>query len=211
MLNKTLYVKPGLPHILNVKHIKATEMKEIACNWTPQLIVEVIKSVIWPLSILLIALILLLITLIFRSGIIKSIRSFFSKNSIAELSASPSGFSAKFVTAKQSLETLESGNSSSVALPENMAIEAIKERHVQATTEFSIELFNSIKTHIKALNIPPEEAQEILIKELSLLQSALRYLDINKVLFRSQFNLFYIMSNHYCPVKNQIIPIVYIN
>ncbi|MGP9768819.1 hypothetical protein ACT3UM_24175, partial [Halomonas sp. AOP13-D3-9] len=53
-----------------------------------------------------------------------------------------------------------------------------------------------IQTHIAALNISPEETINVLAQEVSLLQSAIRYFDINKVLFRSQFNLFSIMANN---------------
>jgi len=164
-------------------------MEELSCNWTPQLIVEVIKSVVWPITILLIG-------LKFRSGLFESIRNFFSKNTVSEVSASASGVSAKFVAAKQSNESKESSGTSSVSLPENMSVETIRKRHEQNKTEFSEELYKAIKTHLSALDLSPEEEVEILAKEASQLQSAVRYFDINKVLFRSQFNLFSIMRDN---------------
>lgn len=164
-------------------------MEKFACTWTPQLIVELIKSVVWPLT-------LLLIGLKFRSGLFESVRNFFSKNSVSEVSASASGVSAKFVAAKQSTESKESSGTSSVSLPENMSAESIRKRHEQNKTDFSEELYKAIKTHLLALELSPEEEIEILAEEASQLQSAVRYFDINKILFRSQFDLFSIMSNN---------------
>lgn len=164
-------------------------MEELICNWTPQLIVELVKALVWPLT-------LLLFGLKFRSGIYESIRNFFSKNTVSEVSATTSGLSAKFVAAKQSSEAKESAGTSAVSLPENMSAEAIKKRHEQNRTDFSEVLYKAIKTHLSAINLSPDEEVEILAREASLLQSAIRYFDINKVLFRSQFNLFSTMSNN---------------
>ena len=164
-------------------------MEELTCNWTPQLIVELIKSVVWPLT-------LLLIGLKFRSCLIESIRNFFSKNTVAEVSATASGVSAKFVAAKQSTEPKESGGRSAISLPQNMSVEAIREVHEQNKTDFSEELYRAIKTHLSFLELNTNEQVEMLAKEASLLQSTIRYFDINKALFRSQFNLFSIMKNH---------------
>lgn len=164
-------------------------MDELICSWTPQLIVELVKAVAWPIA-------LLLIGLKFRSGIHEAIRNFFSKNTVSEVSATASGVSAKFIAAKQSLEAKESAGTSAVSLPENMSAEAIKKRHEQNRTDFSEELYKAIKTHLSAIKLSPEEEVEILAREASQLQSAIRYFDINKVLFRSQFNLFSVMSNN---------------
>ena len=62
--------------------------------------------------------------------------------------------------------------------------------HLEYRTEYSNELFLRIKQHIDALGIDDEKKIKLLETEASLLQSALRYFEINKVLFRSQFNLF---------------------
>jgi hypothetical protein len=164
-------------------------MEELVCNWTPQLIVEIIKIVAWPLTVLI-------ITLKFRVSLGESIRNFFSKNSVSELSATTTGVSAKFIIAKQSSEAKESAGSRSVILPENMTLETINEKHAQAATEFSEELYKTIKNHINVLDLTPEEKVELLAKEASILQSVVRYFDINKVIFRSQFNLFSMMSSN---------------
>ncbi|NDV93090.1 hypothetical protein GTH32_18130 [Alteromonas sp. 345S023] len=164
-------------------------MEELSCNWTPQLIVEVIKSIVWPVTVLLIG-------LKFRTVFFDSISNFFSTNTVSELSASTSGLSAKFVAAKQSIGSKKSSGASSVSLPENMSLESIAKRHEHNRTDFSEETFKAIKTHLSALALSPEEEVEILAKEASLLQSAIRYFDINKVLFRSQLNLFFSMKSN---------------
>lgn len=164
-------------------------MTELTCNWTPSLIVEFVKAIAWPATVLLIG-------VSFRSRVIDSVRGFFSKNTVSEVSATTTGLSAKFVAAKQSLEAKETSGASAVSLPENMGAEAIKERHAQSHTEFSEQLYNAIKTHVAALNVSQEGIIDLLIREASLLQSAIRYFDINKVLFRSQFNLFSNMSEN---------------
>jgi hypothetical protein len=153
------------------------------CSWPPELVVELIKIVVWPIVVLLIG-------FRFRSGISESLRTFLNRNTVSEVSATASGVSAKFVAAKQSTEALESGGSKVVNLPETMSVEAISERHEFQKTEFSEELFRAIKTHLSALDITIEEKLDIVARETSLLQSATRYFDINRVLFRSQFNMF---------------------
>ncbi|OYD24986.1 hypothetical protein [Oceanimonas baumannii] len=164
-------------------------MEDPICNWTPQLIVELIKNVAWPIVVLVIG-------VRFRGDVSAAIRKFFTRNTVSEVSATTSGVSAKFVAAKQSSETLETAGSNSVSLPKNMGIEAIRERHLQQKTEFSEDVYSAINTHLSALNISDPEKTELLMRELSLLQCAIRYFDINKVLFRSQFNLFSIMANN---------------
>ena len=164
-------------------------MEEIASSWTPQLLVELTKGVIWPV-------VLLIVCLFFRGQATEAIKSFLSKNEVSEVTASVSGFSAKFVAAKQTSETVESGSAKSVSLPASMSIEAIKARHSQYETEFSNEILQAIKGHIDSLSVSREEVVGILIKEISLLQSAMRYFDINKVIFRSQYNMLTNMANN---------------
>lgn len=184
-------------------------MEQLTCNWNPQLIVELIKAIAWPLTVLIVG-------IKFRSGIFESVRNFFSKNRVTELSATTSSVSAKFTAEKQSSEVRESAGTSAVSLPDNMSLDAIRKRHEQSSTEFSEEIYKAIKTHLTALKLPQAEEIEILTKETSLLQSAIRYFDINKVIFRSQFNLFSIMfsnggyiskadvQNHFANIKKLV-------
>lgn len=164
-------------------------MEDLACSWSPNLIVELIKSIAWPAVVLLIG-------FSFRTRIFDIARSFFSKNMVSEISATVSGVSAKFVAAKQSIEVLEAASSNTANLPKNMSIEAIKERHELYKTEFSEELYQAIIKHASSLDVDNEVKIELLAREASLFQSAIRYFSINKVLFRSQYNLFYMMSGN---------------
>ncbi|MDQ5206292.1 hypothetical protein RCD90_22575 [Klebsiella pneumoniae] len=158
-------------------------MVDLACSWSPTLIVDLIKSIVWPAVVLLIG-------FSFRVRIFDVVRSFLSKNTVSEISASVSGVSAKFMASKQSLEVLETSNSDTVKLPKNMDFEAIRERHEQHKTEFSDELYQAISKHVYSLEVDNEVRIDLLVREASLLQSAVRYFQINKVLFRSQYNLF---------------------
>ena len=164
-------------------------MENEVCSWTPALIADLVKGVAWPL-------VALVIGIGFRTRISEAARSFFSTNTVSEVSASPTGLSAKFVAAKQTSETLDAGGSNATNLPRTMSIDAVRERHNQHLTEFSDELYRAVTAHLDALTIGEEEKIELLAREISLLQSAIRYFDINKVLFRSQFNLFSLMSNN---------------
>ncbi|EKF9299185.1 hypothetical protein O1D55_003516 [Vibrio cholerae] len=155
-------------------------MNEELCFWTPQILVELIKAIIWPLTIIILG-------FKFKAGISESLKRFFSRNNVAEVSASVTGISAKFVVEKQVSEVKESA--SSMALPDNMTLEAVRDRHDKSHTELSEALYRTIKSHLDALKLDQDEQVELLSRELSILQSGIRYFEISKVLFRSQFNL----------------------
>ena len=165
------------------------EVQEIvrqATSWTPELIVSLIKEVVWPITILVLG-------WRFRGSVTSALSNLFSKSKISELSAGATGVTAKFIAAQQSAESKEESDVKTAVLPEGADYESLKSRHKEQNTEFSLDLFENIKRHIDALGVSDPEKIELLSKELSLLQAALRYLDINKVLFRSQFDLFNIM------------------
>ncbi len=173
-------------------------MEQLTCSWSPELIVELIKVLTWPLVVLIIG-------FKTRAGLFELFRNFFSKNRVTEVSASASGVSAKFAAEKQSSEARESAGTNAVSLPENMELDAIKKRQEKSSTEISEELYKSIRTHLAVLNISQEEEIEILAKETAILQSAVRYFDINKVIFRSQYNMFSIMAeNNGVASKNEV-------
>lgn len=158
-------------------------MAGLSCSWSPTLIVDLIKNIAWPVVVLFIG-------FSFKARLLEVIRSFFSKNTVSEISATISGVSAKFMAARQSTETLERTNSSSVTLPEGMSVESVKETHEKNKTEYSEKLYQSIIKHVATLDINDEEKIQLLSREVSVLQSAMRYFEINKVLFRSQYDLF---------------------
>ncbi|UAY97098.1 hypothetical protein [Dickeya dadantii] len=164
-------------------------MEDLACSWSPKLIVDLIKSIAWPVVVLLIG-------FSFRIRIFDVVRSFFSKNTVSEISATVSGVSAKFMASKQSTEVLETSNSNAANLPKFMSVEAIRKRHEQQKTEFSDEICQDIIKHVSSLDIDNEVKIDLLSREVSLCQSVVRYFEINKVLFRSQYNLFYIITSN---------------
>ncbi|WP_105738425.1 hypothetical protein [Cronobacter dublinensis] len=164
-------------------------MADLICTWTPKLIVELVKTLAWPVVVILIG-------AGFYNKITGAIRFFFSKNTVSEVSASTSGVSAKFVTAQQSFDATPSVRSSAADLPDEMSLEAINARHESYKTEFSEEIYQRITKHLNALKISGEEKIDLLSRDLSIMQSGLRYFEINKLLFRSQFNMLMKISNN---------------
>lgn len=164
-------------------------MKDLACSWSPNLIVELIKGIVWPLVVLLIG-------FSFRIRIFELARSFFSKNTVSEISATVSGLSAKFIAAKQSTEILETARANAFNLPKMMSAESIRERHEQDKTEFSEEIYQVVIEHALSLSIDNESKIELLAREVSIFQSVVRYFQINKVLFRSQYEFFYTITGN---------------
>ncbi len=158
-------------------------MEDLACSRSPKLIADLIKSIAWPVVVLLIG-------FSFRTQIFEVVSSFFSKNMVSEISATVSGVSVKFVAAKQSIEVLETASSNAANLPNNMSVETIREKHERRKTEFSEELYQALIKHVSSLDIDNEVKVELLSREILIFQSAIRYFDINKVLFRSQYNFF---------------------
>lgn len=164
-------------------------MEDLVCSWSPKLIVELIKSIAWPVVVLIIG-------FRFRTRIFEVVSSFFSKNTLSEISATLSGISAKFIAEKQTVEVLESSNSNLASLQKNTSIEAIRIHHEQFKTEFSEELYQIILKQASDLDTDNEIKIDLLAREISLLQSAVRYFEINKVLFRSQYDLFYTIASN---------------
>jgi hypothetical protein len=153
-----------------------------SCDWTPELIVSMISEIIWPLTILIIG-------WKFRGGISGVLTNFFSKNDIAEVSASATGITAKF-TAIQEQASISSSAYGSNSLPDGADYASLAEIHRKHETEFSKKLKAENDRHVSLLEIDDKTKIDLLTEELSLYQSALRYADINKALFRSQYDLF---------------------
>ncbi|ESN54630.1 MULTISPECIES: hypothetical protein [Enterobacter cloacae complex] len=164
-------------------------MSELICTWTPKLIVELVKNMAWPIVVLLIG-------IGFHNKISGAIRFFFTKNTVSELSASTTGLSAKFVAAQQSLDPISSVSTHATDLPDEMSVEAIRTRHLLYKTEFSEEIYQRVMKHLLALNIDDKEKVELLARDISIIQSGVRYNEINKLLFRSQYNMFCNMANN---------------
>jgi len=160
----------------------ATKVEQIISgSWTPEVIVSLIGEVAWPL-------VLIILGWRFKSGIIDGVGKFFSKNNVTEVSATTTGLTAKFKEAQQSAKSKESVNES-VAIPEGTSYSELIKRQESHSSEHSLQLYEHIKNHVGSLKLDSDSAIELLSKELSLLQAGLAYFDINKTLFRSQFDL----------------------
>jgi len=152
-------------------------------NWTPSLIVSLIKEVIWPITVLILG-------LRFKNNIAESISKFFSKNAVTEVSATATGVTAKFQATQQSTKSKEIVHSEGNQLPDGQDYESIKKYHEENSSNFSQNIVKDIQKHLTDLNITNEQKIELLTNELSLSRAALQYFEINKILFRSQFDLF---------------------
>jgi hypothetical protein len=149
--------------------------------WTPEIIVNLVGELAWPIAIIILG-------WRFRAGIINAVSNFLSNNNVSEISASATGVTAKFKEAQQSAE-IKGNTTKQSDLPEGASLDELKERQAKNSTEFSLEQYTHIKNHVASLGVDDEEKIELLSKELSLVQVGLRFFHINKVLFRSQFDL----------------------
>lgn len=152
-----------------------------SCSWSPALIVELLKVIAWPLTVLLLA-------VRFRTPLVEGARKFFAKRSLTEVSAGATGISAKFEPDRQVAHSAETGTARTTALPQSMTLESIRKNHTDYETEFSRDLYTAITNHLSALNLAPDAAIELLAKDNSLLQAALRFYEINRIIFRSQYD-----------------------
>lgn len=142
---------------------------------------------VWPITILL-------SFYLVRNQISAPFSQFFSKNTVSEISASATGVTAKFVNKQLSTESNALAENP-LNLPQELSADSIKERHRLNQSEFSEKLYNAIQIHLSALNLPEKEQIDILMHEASLLQAAVHYFDLNKMIFRSQFDLLYKVFN----------------
>ncbi len=169
----------------------STEIQEViqcAFDWSPELIIKLISEVAWPIVVLILG-------WRFKRGILSASSSFFNKNDVTELSASATGVTAKFKAAQQKAEITEESSSSKTAVPIGGDYDSVIKKHNQQTTEYSDEIFESIKSHVDSLGVTDDIKIDLLSKEASILQAALRFNSINQVLFRSQYDLFNIMPD----------------
>ncbi|WP_039045941.1 hypothetical protein [Plesiomonas shigelloides] len=173
-----------------------------ACSWEPKYIVELIKSVAWPL-------LLLVLIFPFKGQLNKLLLNFLGRLKISEFSLGPTGATIKLEQQAVSNRTLSAmienyvpdtvstekvSNSSS--LPDDMSAAAIKNKQRDSQTQYSNVIFEAVKDHVSLMDITSDEKIDLLSREVSLLQSAVRYIEVNKVIFRSQFNLLYKINHN---------------
>ncbi|MGR5250180.1 hypothetical protein ACPV4Z_17075 [Vibrio aestuarianus] len=156
--------------------------KSVELFWSAADIVRLLEVVAWPIASITIAVLL-------RGKISQVFQSLFNNRSVTEVSAA--GFSAKFSDSKQASTAPENIKENAVA-PTSVGKDAaeILERQKLNETKFSRSLLNNLKTHRESLKLTSEQAIELVEKELSLTQARAYFVDLNRVLYRSQFNLF---------------------
>ena len=162
------------------------EVSQQVSDWSPELIIDLVSEIAWPIVVLILGWKL-------RGSITTAVSSFLKRNDVTEVSAGATGVTAKFKAAQQKAEITEENSPSNNITPIGGNYDSVVEKHKQQTTEFSDELYESIKAHVDALDVSDANKIDLLSKEASILQAALRFNFINQVLFRSQFDLFNVM------------------
>lgn len=153
----------------------------MSASWTPELIVELVRVVIWPVSLILL---FIAVRFVFRFPL----SNFFSKNTLAELAATTTGVVLKFNQAPvQQLDIKDSALSDKFT--EGADIDLIKKVLDQNSTEYSKENYKILKKHFETSGITEEDKVDLLAKDLSITRSINLYLTINNLIFRSQFDL----------------------
>lgn len=152
------------------------------CTWTPEIFTEFLKAIIWPITVIVLA-------IYYRSGLTKTIINFLERNNVKELKAGSGGISATFEKADQNIKSIDLANSGNSVSLEHDSFEAIQKKHTESKTEFSEILLSSIRKHVDSLGIDDSQKIELLTTEVSLLQSAIQFFQVNKAIFRSQYEL----------------------
>lgn len=165
-------------------------------DWSPELIIDLFSEIAWPIVVLILG-------WKFRGSISNAVSIFLNRNDVTEVSAGATGVTAKFKAAQQKAEITEENSPSNNITPIGGDYDSVVEKHKQQTTEFSDELYESIKAHLDALNIDDASKIDLLSKEASILQATLRFNFINQVLFRSQFDLFNLMPEDGSVITDQ--------
>lgn len=141
-----------------------------------ELVVSGISHVAWPATVLTLG-------LVFRGGIKSGFEKLFSRSSLKEFKAGAAGISATFEADRQiSAETS--------VLPQGQDYEELIARQQGQETPYSQRLYKNVVAHLNALGIDDQSKIDLLSKEVSLLQSSVQCLNVARVLFRSQFELF---------------------
>ncbi|HCD1288924.1 TPA: hypothetical protein I7691_RS21985 [Vibrio parahaemolyticus] len=172
--------------------------KSVELFWSAADIVRLLEVVAWPIASIIIAVLL-------RGKISQVFQNLFSNTSVTEVSAA--GFSAKFSESKQASTAPEDIKENAVA-PTSVGNDAaeIIERQKLNETKFSRSLLINLKNHRESLKLTSEQAIELVEKELSLTQARAYFVDLNRVLYRSQFNLFNLMkSNNGLMTSNEVL------
>ncbi|WP_269334840.1 hypothetical protein [Vibrio atlanticus] len=149
-------------------------------SWEPELVVSLLDTLAWPVVVMIGIVIL-------GSNLVPSIKQFFAKSQVSELSVGTTGAKATF---KASQETpSESVKKVSESIELSGDYKNIVELQASNTSELSNKLKEVIGNQVAGLKISESEQVELLTTEVALLRVAIICYDINKVLFRSQYDL----------------------
>lgn len=162
-------------------------MDSVSFEYT--LLVETIEHIAWPVAVVVLG-------WMFRSGITAAFQNLFSKSSLKEFRAGGSGITATFEAERQITAESEGGDKNrAVLLPPGQSHDELKDKQQGQSTSYSERLYQNVLSHIDALGVDDRQKIELLGKEVSLLQANIQCLDVAKVLFRSQFDLFSLMRD----------------
>lgn len=158
-----------------------TKAVVIENSWKPDQMVEFANVLAWPIASLIIVILL-------RGKLTGIVKDFFISNRVSEVKAG--AVSAKFVQSEQienpSVTLPRSQSSTQV----NDGYQAIIERQNKCETKYSEQLRSSLTLQMKSLNIAPDKEADLLKKEISLIQASQSFTSFNRVLYRSQYDLF---------------------
>ena len=156
--------------------------------WTAGDIVNLAGVISWPIASVVLVFLL-------RSRLSGFFNGFFNRNNVTELSAG--SFTAKFTQSKHNAVNPEDTQETIVAMSQaGEGVNNFIERLSRNETKSSKYLLKGIRDHMSSLGLSKEKTIEVLEKELSLTQARIYFLDLNRVLYRSQYNLFKLMKDN---------------
>jgi hypothetical protein len=165
-----------------MEETKVDVISEI-CSWTPEVLVNLIGELAWPLIVLVLG-------WRFKASIGEVISNFLNKNNVTEVSAGATGVSAKFSPVEQKNEMPNIPLNEASSQPGGVDLLSVRKRHSESKSDYTRELEVFARQHLNSFSISDSEKVELLLDEVSITQASFGYLATNKVLFRSQFDLF---------------------
>jgi len=148
-----------------------------------ELVVDAVGRVVWPVTVVVIG-------LMFRTRISSAVTEFLGRASLRELRAGGSGFSATFEARKQVAADREGGPTQRpMPLSPGQTYGELKQIQDAKATPDSERLYRQIATYVDALGIDENSKVDFLTKEVAILYTSLRTLDVARAIFRSQFDL----------------------
>lgn len=148
--------------------------------WTPESIISMVDILAWPVVVLSGIVIL-------KSNVIPVLRAFFKKNRMSELSVGTSGAHAKFQASQEQPSEEVKKVASTIEVTSNH--KNIIKQQDSNSSELSKNIAEMVKAQAVGLDVSDIEKIEMLSTEVGLLKVAIACYDINKAIFRSQYDL----------------------